>query len=75
MQSDNMMQDVQFLSVRQLAKRWGFSEDKTSRELEKYRGKEGFTDWGSHGSRFRRKRAIIRIHPSLADKIELDRNP
>jgi hypothetical protein len=62
-----------FLSIQRLAERWGIGDDKARNELEKYRGRDGFIDLGSHGSRFRRKRAIIRIHPTLLEQIERDR--
>ena len=62
-----------FWSIKRVAERWDVSEDKAARELEKYRGRDGFMDQGSHGSRFRRKRAIIRIHPTLLEQIERDR--
>jgi hypothetical protein len=62
-----------YQSVRAIAERWGVSDDKVSRELEKYRGRDGFMDLGSPGSRYRRKRAIIKIHPTLLVEIERDR--
>jgi hypothetical protein len=65
-------QEIQYYSVGTIATRWAVSEDKASRVLEKYRGKQGFMDLGSVGNPRRRKRryAIIRIHPSLLKEIE-----
>ena len=62
-----------YYSVKRIAERWDLSEDKVSRDLELYRGRDGFMDRGSPGSRFRRKRALIRIHPTLLAQIERDR--
>lgn len=62
-----------FYSVQRVAERWGIGDDKTRNELEKYRGRDGFIDLGFHGSRFKQKRAIIRIHPTLLEQIERDR--
>jgi hypothetical protein len=62
-----------FWTMKMIAERWNCSEDKVGRELEKYRGRDGFMDLGSHGSRYTRKYAIPRIHPTLLAEIEHDR--
>jgi hypothetical protein len=56
-------------SVQSIAERWGCSDDKTRRELEKYRGRDGFMDLGEPHRRYKRKRAIIRILPTLLEQI------
>jgi hypothetical protein len=61
-----------YQSVQAIAERWGVSDEKASRELEKFRGRPGFMDLGSPGSKNRRKRSIIRIAPSLLEEIERD---
>jgi hypothetical protein len=65
-----MLEEVEFYSVSKIAKRWGFSEDKVSRVLEKFRGRNGFIDFGPKDRRRKRKYAIIRIHPALLKEIE-----
>ena len=62
-----------YWSVKRIAERWNCSDDKILRELEKYRGRDGFMDLGSPGSRYTRKYAIPRIHPTLLAEIEHDR--
>jgi hypothetical protein len=65
-----MENEIQYFSVSKVALRWGCSDDKAGRILEQYRGKSGFMDLGSGGSRRKRKYAIIRIAPSLLKEIE-----
>jgi hypothetical protein len=62
-----------FWSVKRVAERWDVSKDTAARRLEVYRGREGFIDLGSPGSRFKRKKANIKIHPTLLEQIERDR--
>jgi hypothetical protein len=59
-----------YQSVQMIAKKWECSEDKVLRVLEKYRGCAGFMDLGSEGSRYRRKKSMLRIHPNLLIEIE-----
>jgi hypothetical protein len=59
-----------YFSVASIAIRWGVSHDKASRVLENYRGKPGFMDLGTRGTRNKRRHAIIRIHPNLLREIE-----
>ena len=66
------MEAVQFFSVAAVAERWGVSEDKAARVLEKFRGRTGFLDLG-HGENVRKRKrrySIIRIHPTLLREIE-----
>jgi len=66
-----------FYSVARIAKRWGLSEDKVTRVVEKYRDHPGLKDWGSLENVRKRKRrySIIRIHPTLLQQIEADAEP
>jgi hypothetical protein len=63
-------EEIQYYSVSRLAIRWGFSETKVSRLLERYRGRKGFLDFGQGDRRRKRKYSIIRIHPTLLKEIE-----
>lgn len=74
MQSDNMATLVQFLTVAAIAESWGCSAEKVARELEQYRGRDGFMDLGVPARRYRRKKAILRIRPDLLVEIERNRN-
>jgi hypothetical protein len=64
------MEETAYYSVSMIAKRWHFSEAKTSQVLEKYRGHTGFMDFGPQNRKRKRKYAIIRIHPALLKEIE-----
>jgi hypothetical protein len=61
-----------YWKVSAIAKRWDFSEAKTSQVLERYRGRTGFMDFGPQNRKRKRKYAILRIHPSLLKEIEGD---
>jgi hypothetical protein len=65
-----MMEEIVYYSVSKLSERWGFSETKVSRLLEKFRGHAGFLDFGDGNRRNKRKYSIIRIHPMLVKEIE-----
>jgi hypothetical protein len=64
-----------YFSPSAIATRWDCSTDKVSRILEAYRGNTGFMDLGSPESVRARKRrySIIRIHPDLLARIEVER--
>jgi hypothetical protein len=62
-----------FWSIKRVAERWGVSTDTATRKLEQYRGRDGFIDLGSPGTRYKQKKSNIKIHPSLLEQIERDR--
>jgi hypothetical protein len=63
---------IQYFSVSAIAERWQCSTDKAARMLENFRGEEGFLDLGSGEDvrKHKRRYSIIRIHPTLLQKIE-----
>jgi hypothetical protein len=65
-----MDDQIEYLNVSQVAKRWGCGADKASCVLDKWRGKIGFMDIGWSARRNRRRHAIIRVHPALLKEIE-----
>jgi len=66
------MEELQYFSVHTISERWGCSETKVSRILEKFRGRTGFPDLGAPENvrLHKRRHAIVRIHPSLLKEIE-----
>jgi hypothetical protein len=68
-------EETAFFSVDAVAQRWSLSTDKTARLLEKYRGADGFHDFGRPDrdiKRHVRKYSIIRVSPELLAKIEAE---
>lgn len=68
-------EDVSFLSVAAIATRWSLSTDKVSKILERYRGQQGFLDFGRPGRDLKkhlRKYSVIRVSPELLARIEAE---
>ena len=63
-----------WLTVSMVARKWKMSPESASAILQRYRGRQGFLDAGSHGDlkRHTRARAIIRVSPALLKVIEGD---
>jgi hypothetical protein len=65
---------TEWYTVSMISRKWKMSPETASLILQKYRGRQGFMDAGSHGDtkRHTRARAIIRISPQLLEIIERD---
>ena len=68
------MDALQYFSVSAIATRWQCSTDKVARMLERFRAETGFLDLGSGENvrKHKRRYSIIRIHPTLLQRIEAE---